>query len=301
MISSENFKGIRAFVQAEQSGSFAAASAVLGLSQSAVSKSIARLEERLDVRLFHRTTRNLTLTDEGRLYLESCRRALEELTSAEFALAARKDTVAGCVRLNLPELYGRHCVSPALLKLANQHPQLRFEVSFENRITNLVEDGYDLAVRIGELQYSADLIAKKIGQQEIVVCASPNYLNKHPAPFTLAELNQHDCITQYRAGQCEPWYFLNIRHETMRVNVATRHAFTATDVIVEAGLEGLGLIQVPSWLVEHHLKSQTLVRVLTDIATPVLPIHIIWPRGRVQAYRVRAVIDTIARCSMVPE
>lgn len=293
MISSENFKGIRAFVQAEQSGSFAAASAVLGLSQSAVSKTIARLEERLNVRLFHRTTRNLTLTDEGRIYLESCCRALEELTNAEFVLAARKDTVAGVVRINLPELYGRQCVAPVLMELASHHPQLRFEISFENRIINLVEDGYDLAVRIGHLADSTDLIARKVAQQEIVVCASPSYLKLHPAPYTIAELNEHDCITQLRGGQHDPWCFHNNQDDVIRVNVPVKHALTASDMIVDAGLAGLGLIQVPAWLVEPHLQAQRLVPILTEISTPVLPIHIVWPRGRVQPYRMRIVIDMI--------
>ncbi|NKB83995.1 LysR family transcriptional regulator [Ochrobactrum grignonense] len=169
-------------MQAEQSGSFAAASALLGLSQSAVSKSIARLEERLGVRLFHRTTRSLRLTDEGRVYLESCRRALEELGAAEIALSARREIPAGRLRINLPDLYGRRCVAPVLLQLAAEYHELHFEVSFENRIVNLIDEGYDLAVRIGQLPDSADLISKYIGQQEVIICASPSYIAVHGAP-----------------------------------------------------------------------------------------------------------------------
>lgn len=294
IISTERFNGIRAFVQAEQAGSFAAASALLGLSQSAVSKSVARLEERLGVRLFHRTTRSLTLTDEGRIYLESCRRALEELAAAETALSARKEVPVGRLRINLPELYGRRCVAPVLLQLAVEYQQLHFEVSFENRIVSLIDEGYDLAVRIGRLPDSADLISKRIGQQDVIICASPSYISVHGEPKTLDDLERHRCITQFRSGQREPWIVLNEREEEVRHQIQSSHSFAAVDMIVEAAISGLGVAQVPSWLVEKHLSSGALIHVLSDVRMPTLPIHIIWPGRRALASRVRVTIDAIA-------
>lgn len=297
MILTERFNGIRAFVQAEQSGSFAAASAVLGLSQSAVSKAIARLEERLGVRLFHRTTRNLTLTDEGRIYLESCRSALDELGAAEAALSARKDIPVGRVRINLPDLFGRKCVAPALMRLALQYPRLHFDVSFENRIINLVEDGYDLAVRIGHLRDSSDLISKRIGQQDVIVCASADYLKAHGMPVTMVDLDQHHCITQLRGGRPEPWIFINERGEEVRCAVPSGHSFGTSDMIAEAAIASLGLAQLPYWLVEDRLSSNELVQIVMDVRMPTLPIHIVWPAGRIMASRVRITIDEIARSS----
>ncbi|MCV9906966.1 LysR family transcriptional regulator [Brucella sp. HL-2] len=294
MISNERFNGIRAFVQAEQSGSFAAASTVLGLSQSAVSKSVARLEDRLGVRLFHRTTRSLSLTDEGRVYLESCRRALEELANAEIALSSRIAVPSGRVRINLPDLFGRKCVAPLLMQLAQAHPQLHFEVSFENRVVNLIEEGYDLAVRIGDLPDSTDLISKRVGQQDVIICASPSYISAYGKPSKLSNVQEHFCVTQFRSGRNEPWVVLNENGEKVRCDIRSNHSFAAFDMIVDAAIAGLGLVQVPRWLVEEEFLSGALVQVLPDIRTPSLPIHIIWPGGRVLASRVRATIDAIA-------
>lgn len=293
MISGERFNGIRSFVQAEQAGSFAAASALMGLSQSAVSKSVARLEERLGVRLFHRTTRSLSLTDEGRTYLESCRRALEELANAEAALSARQNVPSGRVRINLPDLFGRKCIAPILMRLAQEYPKLHFEVSFENRVVNLFEEGYDLALRIGHLPDSTELISKLVGQQDVVICASPHYIDAYGLPSTLEELDQHMCITQFRAGRSEPWIIENEQGENVRIETRTSHSFAAFDMIVDCAIAGLGLAQVPRWLVENHLSSGVLVQILNDVKMPILPIHLIWPRQRIVAPRVRVTIDRI--------
>ncbi|MDR6432202.1 LysR family transcriptional regulator [Brucella pseudogrignonensis] len=294
MISNERFNGIRAFVQAEQSGSFAAASAVLGLSQSAVSKAVARLEERLGVRLFQRTTRSLSLTDEGRVYLESCRRALEELANAEMVLSSRQEVPTGRVRINLPDLFGRRRIAPILIQLAKEHQNLHFEVSFENRIVNLIEEGFDFAVRIGHLPDSIDLFSKCIGQQDIILCAAPSYIALHGEPVTLEQLVEHSCITQFRGGHVEPWMTLNAKGEAVRCEMRANHSFAGYDMIVDAAVAGLGLVQVPHWLVEDQLASGALVQVLSGVKMPRLPIHILWPGGRIVASRVRATIDAIA-------
>ncbi|MGU3576602.1 LysR family transcriptional regulator [Brucellaceae bacterium C25G] len=293
MGASEPFKGINAFVQTAQSGSFAAASAALGLSQSAVSKSVARLEDRLGIRLFHRTTRSLSLTDEGRLYLESCRRALEVLSEAEVVLSSRKDLPSGRVRINLPDLYGKKCIAPVLIELAKTYPQLHFEISFENRIVNLIEEGYDLAIRIGDLSDSSDLISKRLGNQDVIICASPSYLAKYGTPLALVNLLDHLCITQFRSGRKEPWYFLNEQGEKVQQDIQSNHSFTAFDMIVDAALAGLGLVQVPRWLIEDELLSGKLIEVLPKIKSPSMPIHLLWPGGRIMASRVRVTIDAM--------
>lgn len=294
MISNERFNGIRAFVQAEHSGSFAAASLMLGLSQSAVSKAVARLEERLGVRLFQRTTRSLSLTDEGRVYLESCRRALEELANAETVLSSRQEVPAGRVRINLPDLFGRKRIAPVLMQLAKEHQNIHFEVSFENRIVNLIEEGFDFAVRIGHLPDSTDLFSKCIGQQDVIICAAPSYIAMHGEPLTLAQLTEHNCITQFRGRQSDAWLTLNAEGEAVRCEMRAKHSFAAYDMIVDAAAAGLGLAQVPHWLVEDQLSSGALVQVLSAVKMPALPIHILWPGGRLLASRVRVTIDAIA-------
>lgn len=291
MLTAENFNGIRAFVAAEAAGSFAAASLRLGLSQSAVSKAVARLEARLGVRLFQRSTRHLTLTDEGRIYLQSCQRALQELAFAEAALSERGDQPVGEVRISLPELYGRHVIMPLLLQLAARHAQLRFSISFENRRSNLVEEGFDLAVRIGSLPDSSELMARLLGRQQLLVCAAPDYLDRYGAPQSADDLRQHRCIAQLQGENRAAWLLLDKQGREQDLALPAAHAFSASDVIADAAVAGLGLAQLPRWLVEQRLQSGALRQVLADVAMPALPIHILWPRNRALPSRLRRTID----------
>ena len=191
MISNERFAGIRAFVQAVEAGSFSRAAQQLGMSPSSVGKAVARLEQRLDVRLFHRTTRSLSLTDEGLAFHDSCVRALAELEQAESTLAERRIQPAGRLRIAVPVLLGRDWVMPLLLQLAADYPALEIEARFSNQPVDFAEQGCDLAVRIGLLDDSASLAARQLGVQKLVVCAAPAYLARHGAPVTPQALNGH--------------------------------------------------------------------------------------------------------------
>lgn len=174
----DTLKDIPVFVAAVEAGSFAQAAVRLHLSRSAVGKSIARLEERLGVRLFQRTTRSQRLTDNGALFYERCLRALEEIRSAESLLETGKHQINGRLRVAMPVLFGRQCVAPLLIELAQEHPGLELEMSFSDRVVDLVEEGFDMAVRNGTLQDSSVLVARKLGEHRMVLCASPDYLQK---------------------------------------------------------------------------------------------------------------------------
>lgn len=293
MISSERLNGIRAFVQAERSGSFARASEQLGLSQSAVSKAVARLEERLGVRLFFRTTRHLSLTDEGRAYHQSCVRALAELEAAETVVAGRKSAPSGTLRVNLPDLFGRTWALPALLDLADRHPLLELEIGFENRIVDLAEEGFDLAIRIGALPDSHGLIARRLGAQDLIVCAAPSYGAGRALPASPEELIDHHCITHLRQSQEEAWLFLGDNGETRRVPVRGRHRFASVDAVAAAAIAGRGIAQLPTWLVADRLASGALVPILHHWRQPRLPIHIIWLETRAMIPRVRVAVDAL--------
>jgi len=293
MISSERLNGIRAFVQAEQSGSFAKASERLGLSQSAVSKAIARLEYRLGVKLFFRTTRHLSLTDEGRAYYHSCLRALAELASAEAALADRKASPSGTLRINLPELFGRKRVIPALLDLANRYPLLNLDVSFDNRIVDLAEEGYDLAVRIGHLPDSSGLIARKLGEQDLLICAAASYCAARDIPTEADELGNHRAITHLREGREDPWLFLDGAGAVKRTVVRGSHRFASFDAIASATVAGMGIAQLPAWLVADQLRSGELISIFPHLQQPRLPIHVIWLETRDMTPRVRATVDAL--------
>ena len=295
MISSERLNGIRAFVQAEHSGSFARAADRLGLSQSAISKAVARLEDRLGVQLFFRTTRHLSLTDEGRAYYQSCVRALAELEAAESALADRKASPSGTLRVNLPDLFGRKWIVPALLDLARDYPLLNLEVSFENRVLDLAEQGFDLSVRIGELADSTGLIARRIGVQDLVICGAQSYFAARSVPKAQEDLLKHHCITHLRHGHDEPWVFLSDKGGVQRINVRGQHRFASFDIIATAVIAGMGIAQLPAWLVADQLRTGELVPVFGDRKQPRLPIHIVWLEAKGMAPRVRVTVDALVR------
>lgn len=178
----ERLRGVAEFVDVVESGSFAAAALRLGMTRSAVAKIVARLELRLGARLLQRTTRQLGLTDEGFVYYEQCRRLLAELGETEAALDAGRREPAGRVRISVPVLFGRQCVAPVVRRLVERHPRLEIDMSFSDRVADLVNDGFDLAVRIGELADTSALVGRKLGVQRMGICASPDYLARHGRP-----------------------------------------------------------------------------------------------------------------------
>ena len=296
MISNERFAGIRAFVQAVEAGSFSRAAQQLGLSPSSVGKAVARLEQRLDVRLFHRTTRSLSLTDEGLAFHDSCVRALAELEQAENALAERRMQPAGRLRIAVPVLLGRDWVMPLLLKLAGDYPALEIEARFSNQPVDFAEQGCDLAVRIGLLDDSASLAARQLGVQKLVVCAAPAYLARHGAPATPQALNSHACIGMLRDEQLEAWQLRDANgsisvHLSMKISARLR--LGNLEAVKQAALAGHGLAQLPRWLVEKELASGQLQAVLEAFAGPGLPLYAAWPASRAMTARLRLVIDTL--------
>jgi DNA-binding transcriptional LysR family regulator len=295
MISDGLLNGIRTFVSAADAGSFAIASERLGLSRSAVSKGIARLEERLGVQLLNRTTRSLGLTDEGRLFYEKCSRALADLKAAELSLVSGRGVPAGRLRIDLPVVFGRQCVMPLLRDVVRRYSELGLDVTFNNRRVDLIEEGYDLAVRIGHLDDSTSVIARRLGVQKMVVCAAPSYLLRNGQPHSPDELQKHDCITYYYGGRSSPWLFPAGGGRSQPQQVQGRLRLGSGDVIADAVLNGDGLAQLPTWLIASHLKSGALVAILPDHVCPGLPIHAIWPDGRQQTPKVRVVVDELAR------
>jgi DNA-binding transcriptional LysR family regulator len=188
----DRLSGIAAFVNAAEAGSFALAAERMHLSRSAVGKTIARLEDQLGTRLFHRTTRSQSLTEDGHAFYERCVRALAELEAGEATLHAGRRDPQGRLHVSVPVLFGRRCVASILLELAQRYPKLELQISFTDRVTDLVDEGIDLVVRSGRLHDApAGLVARRLGEQAMTLCASPAYLAKHGTPRTLAELSGH--------------------------------------------------------------------------------------------------------------
>ncbi|MES2532097.1 MAG: LysR substrate-binding domain-containing protein, partial [Pseudomonadota bacterium] len=258
---SERLNGIEAFVAAVEAGNFALAAQRLRLTRSAVGKSVARLEERLGTRLFHRTTRSQSLTEDGHAYYERCRRALAELDAADAAVEAGRQTPTGRVRITMPALIGRTCVAPLLLELAQRHPQLAFDVSFSDRRIDIVDEGFDLAVRSGELGDSAALVARPLGHQWMGVYASPDYLTTHGrlanVQALIRDASAHRFVGYARATGSPPWQFNEANdadHSAGRTTefvAHTRFAFScdSLEVSAMAAIRGMGMARLPTWLV----------------------------------------------------
>lgn len=290
----ERLSGIFAFVQAAEAGSFARAAERMGLSRSAVGKSIARLEERLGVRLFHRTTRSQSLTDEGQAFYERCVRALAELEAAKTALDSGRRAPSGRLRLSVPILFGRRCVAPILIEVARRHSGLELDVSFTDRPVDLIEDGLDLVVRTGTLADRAGLTARWLGTQAMVICASPAYLAEHGRPFTLDDLARRDSLAYGSGGRVTPWRFLDIDGRVREAQIASRIRFDDLEAIANAATAGAGLAWLPYWLVADRIRAGNLTQVLEGEAGVGYDVYAVWPQTRHLPLKVRVVVDELA-------
>lgn len=287
------FTGVIAFVEAVEAGSFALAAERLSLSRSAVGKSIARLEQRLGTRLFHRTTRAQTLTEDGQVFYERCTRALAELDAAEAVLDSGRRAPVGRLRVSVPVLFGRYCTAPVLLDVARKFPQLKLEVSFTDRIVDLIEEQIDLAVRIGPLADSAGIVARRLGTMSMIVCASPGYIAERGRPLTTEDLKHHDIISYGRAASALPWSFRDAAGRLEDITVESRIAFEDLEAVADAAATGAGLVWLPCWLVAAHLRTGRLIPVLEDKQRFASDIHAVWPQTRHLPSKVRVAVDEL--------
>jgi DNA-binding transcriptional LysR family regulator len=289
----ERLDGIVVFVQAVETGSFALAAERMQLTRSAVGKTVARLEERLGVRLFHRTTRRQSLTEDGQAYYERCVRVLAELDAAEAALDMGRREPSGRLRVSVPVLFGRHCVAPVLLELARKHPGLSVDVSFSDRVVDLIEEGFDLAVRIGALPDTGSLAARRLGSQRMAICAAPAYLAKHGHPKNVDDLSSHIGIVYGRAGQTVPW---PVRDGTGRIReprIDSRLRFDDLQAIADAAVAGAGLAWLPCWMLAPHVRAGELVLVMDSQRVLATDIHAVWPQTRHLSSKSRVAIDAL--------
>lgn len=290
--------GIDLFATVVEAGSFAQAAERLHLTRSAVGKGVARLELRLGVQLFHRTTRSQSLTEEGALFYRHCLRALEEVRLGEAALASNKLTLNGRLKVSMPVLFGQQCVAPILLALAKAHPGLALELSFSDRKVDLVEEGMDLVIRNAEPPDSLDLAARRLGEHGMTLCASPAYLAERGEPVTLAELSDHECIAYLRQGRVLSWWWQEA--EAWReVQPRGRLQMDDLNAITQAAIAGFGLAWLPTWLARSHLERGELREVLGALKGRSYPINALWPHSPHLPLKTRMAIDWLA--SRLPE
>lgn len=291
----EQLNGIPVFVEAVEAGGFSAAAKKLNLTRSAVGKTIARLEERLGVRLFHRTTRSQSLTEEGRFFYERCLRAVEEIRLGEALLESGRREVRGKLRVTMPVIFGRQCAAPILIGLLEKHPGLELDLSFSDRVADLLEDGFDLAVRNGPLKDEADTMTRRLATQRLTVCASPAYLEKHGEPLSLDELPEHEGIIYGKRDNHRTWVFPTPDDPWRTVLPRSRLRLDDLDAIRDAACDGVGLAWLPCWMVRDHMAAGRLRQVLKNVTPVVFDTHAVWPKSPVMLPKVRLAIDTLAR------
>lgn len=283
-----------AFASTARHGSFAAAARAMGTAPSTLAKSVSRLEETLAVRLFHRTTRQVTLTPDGERLFHRCERVLAEIDELQADAAGARAAPQGTLRVDMPVTYGKRFVLPVLARLQQQHPGLTLDLRLSDRWSDIVRDAVDLAVRIGALSDST-LVARRIDQQELVLCASPAYLDSRGTPRRIEDLAGHAAIV-FRlptSGRERPWQFIQ-RGQPVELSPRPALCIGETEGLSAAALLGCGLVQVPDYLVQDELGDGRLVEVLPVLRPAPMPIHIVHPAGRLVPARVRVAIDALA-------
>jgi DNA-binding transcriptional LysR family regulator len=287
------------FARVVGAGSLSAAARELSVSTAVVSRRLAALESRLGVRLINRTTRSLHLTDEGASYLEACNRVLSDIEEADAAVAAGRGEPQGTLRVALPASFGNQHVAPLIPGFAARYPKVLLALSLSDRYVNVIEEGFDLAVRIAELEDSS-LAARKLAPNRRVVCASPEYLRRHGTPRTPSELVQHNCLTT-AAELAMTWDYRHPDGAPGSVRVSGRYACDNWEVLRDWALAGLGVALKSTWDVRRHLEDGSLVPLLpgytfaSDVA-----IWAVYPHRRHLSAKVRVFVDFLAE-SFGPE
>jgi len=293
----DSLRSIVYFVAIAKAGSFTAAADELGVSKSALGKSIAKLEQHLSTKLLHRTTRKLSLTTEGEAYLASCESALITLKSAELALQSKHQRPSGAVRIDVPAAFGRRVVLPVLLTMAARYPDLKLTLTFNDKLVDPLNAGFDLAFRFGALKDSGELIARKLNEQRLIFCASPMYLAQFGYPTSVNDLTQHRCVMAWRGGRPLRWLVRSGEGEDVHCHAIPHHQVSDGDAMVDACVAGAGIVQFPESLLRPLISEGKLTQILPALTPSPTGLHMIWPSNRHLMPSVRFIIDEFVHLS----
>ena len=284
-----------AFAETAKLGNFAAASRALGMAPSTLAKAVARLEAGLGVKLFHRTTRQVRLTPDGERLYQRCQRVLAEVEALQADAAGTSGVVSGLLKIDAPFFWGMRKLVPMLGRLTREHPGLELDLRLNDGYADLVRDGIDLAVRVGHLRDST-LVGRRIDWQEMVLCASPRYLQAQGAPRRLEDLQRHAAVAfrMPTSGRNRPWQFARRGGETVEIIPASRVRINDGQGIVMALCEGMGLCQLPQYMVADELADGRLVELLPRMRPPALPISLVYPSARLVPARVRVAVELLS-------
>ncbi|TIS53500.1 MAG: LysR family transcriptional regulator [Mesorhizobium sp.] len=290
----DRLSSMAVFVKVVEAGSFAAAADALGLSAPMVGKHVRMLEDHLGVRLINRTTRRQSLTDTGRCFYERCKTVLMEVEAAESCAAESQAAPRGRLRVNAPVTFGAHCLAPVLPEYLRAYPEVSVDLSLNDRIVDVIEEGYDAVVRVGVLTDST-LIARPLAPYRLVACAAPSYLAKHGAPSSPADLGNHECLGFVHWAPRGSWEFKDANGAKRIVNVAGRLTTNNGQALRAAALAGFGIILQPNALVADDLEAGRLVRVLLDCEPPSRPMHILFAPDERPGPKLRSFVDFMVK------
>ena len=284
---------ILTFIQIVNSGTITAAAEQLQLAKSAVSRRLAELEEHLGVELFHRSTRKLSLTDSGRVFYQRCVPILDDLTEAEHSVSQLHQEIAGQIKVAAPLSFGVMHLGPAIIEFQRQHPGITFDIDFNDREVDLIQEGFDVGIRIARLKDSS-LIARRLADLSMVACASPDYLREHGEPKTPEALQQHACITYSNNPRPDQWDFWDKQNSLISVNVNNTMSANNGEFMRNAAVAGLGVIRQPTFIAYEYIASGKLIPVLQDYKAAPINAYAIYPPTRHLSRRVRQFVDFLA-------
>jgi len=286
----DRLDAIQVFSQVVELGSFAKAAAKLGLSTSAASRHVAELEAHLQTRLLNRTTRRVSLTESGQAFYERAVQLLADLEEAEQEAGRAAVVPRGTIRLTTAVNFGVRHLAPAIADFLAQHKEVRFDVQLADRVVDLVEEGFDLAVRVGTAG-AGNLVARKLGETRLVPCASPLYLSAHPAPKTPEDLAAHNCFTYEYVTPRNVWRFQDAEGRERAVRVAGTLHSNNGDLLAEAAVRGAGVVFEPAFIVGPDVRAGRLVPLLQEYTPPPVPIYAVYPSRKHLSAKVRRFVE----------
>ncbi len=285
---------LEAFTFTVKTGSFTAAAEQLGLSKSYVSKQVSQLENDLGTRLLYRTTRKLSLSHDGEQFYQHCQLILEEADKARAEVMDSHDQPKGVIKLTIPQSFVLSEAGSVLIKFQNEYPDIELEIITSGSNVDLIEEGIDLALRIGELEDST-MMCRKLIDCEFQVVVSPKYIEQHGVPSQPKELTQHNCLIYSASQLSRQWPFRLSSGETITVNVQGSLSCNDGQYILNGALKGLGICFGPSIMFKHHIDKNELCLLLEDYYLPAVSISAIYPHNRNLSRRVRVLIDFLAQ------
>ena len=290
----DRFENMNAFIRVVEAGSISGAADNLGVAKSAVSRRLKELEEHLRVELFHRTTRQMNLTDTGRSFYHQSVRILEDVLEAELATSQAHCTLKGSLKVALPSSFGLMHMGVAINAFSKEHPQIEFELDFNDRMVDLMQEGFDLAIRLAKLPDSS-LIARKLAPIKTVMCASPKYIEEMGAPQSPGELINHRCLVYNLLPNFENWHLTDTKGKESKTKIQPYLKSSTGEFLRDAAVEGLGIVIVPTFIAYKEIEQGKLVLILEEYTPPQVAAYAIYPQTRHLSLRVRTFVDFLVQ------